>query len=631
MLELLWLIPVLPFAGFIVLTVIGARISRRGVAMIGVGTIGLSTAVAIQLAIGFIHSPRPGYAYSQILWTWMRVGNFAPGITFYLDALSLVMTLVVTFVSFLIHLYSVEFMGDEEEGYSRFFAYMNLFVGSMLTLLLADNLLLLYLGWEGVGLCSYLLIGFWYKDPANGSAARKAFIVTRIGDAAMAVGLFLLFANLGTLQIQELMQRAAQQWHVGSGLAVAAAALLLGGALGKSAQLPLQTWLPDAMAGPTPVSALIHAATMVTAGVYLIARTHVLFALAPVVQSWVAVIGAATLLIAGFSALTQCDIKRVLAYSTISQIGYMFLALGVGAWSAAIFHFMTHAFFKALPFLGAGVVIQSLDHEHDMFKMGGLRSQLPVAFWTFLIGSASLAALPLVTAGFYSKDLIIWEAWSSSLGSPWLCGAGVVGALLTSLYTFRMVFVTFFGRAKSQVSRSAGANMRIALIVLAVLSIGGGFIELPDTLGNHPIFTNFLSGVLPPAIAAHPDVNTEIISQIITALVSLAGIYLAYLFYLRLPGTSEAVTRTALGTALHRFWFSGWGFDWLYDRSVVRPYLWIARADKNDFVDLIYVGVASLNKSLHRVISRTQTGRVRWYATGIVIGAVVTIAIAVCL
>ncbi len=629
MLELLWLIPVLPFVGFIVLTLIGARLSRRGVAIIGVGAIGSSAAFAIQLAVGFIHSSRPGYAYSQMLWTWMRVGNFTPGITFYLDALSLVMTLVVTFVSFFIHLYSVEFMADEEEGYSRFFAYMNLFVGSMLTLLLADNLLLLYLGWEGVGLCSYLLIGFWYKDPANGSAARKAFIITRIGDAAMAVGVFVLFSNLGTLQIQELMQRASQQWSVGSGLAVASAALLLGGALGKSAQLPLQTWLPDAMAGPTPVSALIHAATMVTAGVYLIARTHVLFALAPVVQSWVAVIGAATLLIAGFSALTQRDIKRVLAYSTISQIGYMFLALGVGAWSAAIFHIMTHAFFKALLFLGAGVVILSLHHEHDMFKMGGLRSQLPVAFWTFLIGSASLAAFPLVTAGFYSKDLIIWEAWSSPQGSPWLWGAGVVGALLTSLYTFRMVFVTFFGRAKSQVSRAAGANMRIALIVLAVFSIGGGFIELPETLGNHPIFTHFLSGVLPPAIAARPDINTQTILQIITALVSLFGIYAAYLFYWRLPGAGEAAAGTAVGAVLHRFWFSGWGFDWLYDRCVVEPYMWIARADKSDFIDFIYVGIASVNEALFRIMSRTETGRVRWYATGIVIGAVITIAIAV--
>ena len=312
------------------------------------------------------------------------------------------MILVVTFVGFWIHLYSAEFM-RHDEGYSRFFAYMNLFVASMLTLLLADNLLLLYLGWEGVGLCSYLLIGFWYRDPANGAAARKAFIVTRVGDTAMLLGLFLLFTSLGTLQIQDLMHRASEQWAVGSALAVAAALLLLGGAVGKSAQLPLQVWLPDAMAGPTPTSALIHAATMVTAGVYLIARTHVLFALAPAAQFAVAVVGAATLVLAGCSALTQHDIKRVLAYSTVSQIGYMFLALGVGAWSAAIFHFVTHAFFKALLFLAAGVIIEALHDEHSIFRMGGLRKELPVAFWTFLIGGCSLAGLPFITAGFLQQ------------------------------------------------------------------------------------------------------------------------------------------------------------------------------------------------------------------------------------
>src|SRR6266566_2667567 len=320
---------------------------------------------------------------------------------------------------------------------------MDLFGASMLILLLGSNLRLLYLGWEGVGLCSYLLIGFWYRDPANGLAARKAFVITRVGDTAMAIGLFLLFTDLGTLEIQPLMQRAAQVWPAGAGPAIAAAGLLLGGALGKSAQLPLQTWLPDAMAGPTPVSALIHAATMVTAGVYLIARTHVLYDLAPPVRTAVAVIGALTLLLAGFSALNQKDIKRILAYSTISQIGYMFLALGVGAWSAAIFHFMTHAFFKSLLFLAAGVVVQHLHDEHDIFKMGGLRRRMPLAFWTFLAGAVSLAAVPFIDAGFYSKDLILWEAWSGGPGGHWLFAAGLIGAFLTAIYTFRPVFVAF--------------------------------------------------------------------------------------------------------------------------------------------------------------------------------------------
>jgi len=320
--SLLWLVPTLPLAGFLILMMTGSRLSKNTAAFIGVGSVGLSAVIAVLLSGTFMISPPEEHAFVQTLWTWIGVGNFQPSIAFHLDALSIIMMLVVTVVGFLIHLYSSEFM-IEEEGYSRFFSYMNLFVSMMLVLVLADNLVLLYMGWEGVGLCSYLLIGFWYKDPANGRAARKAFVVTRIGDAAMAIGLFMIFMQLGTLNIQALLGRASIQWVSGSPYAVAAAALLLGGAVGKSAQLPLQTWLPDAMAGPSPVSALIHAATMVTAGVYLIARTNTIFVLAPAVQLAVAIVGAATLLIAGFSALAQRDIKRVLAYSTISQIGYI--------------------------------------------------------------------------------------------------------------------------------------------------------------------------------------------------------------------------------------------------------------------------------------------------------------------
>src|SRR5208283_834339 len=321
--QLLWLIPAAPFAGFLILVLAGRRLSRKVIASVGAGSVGLSMLAAFGISYAFITAIPRSKAYVQVLWKWMDVAGFSPAISFYFDPLSMVMVIVITFVGFLIHIYSSEFMKNDE-GYRRFFAYMNLFVGSMLTLVMADNLLLLYLGWEGVGICSYLLIGFWYNDNANCYAARKAFVVTRVGDTLFAIALFVLFSNLGTLQIQELMVRAGQQWAPGSALAIAAAALLLGGAVGKSAQLPLQTWLPDAMAGPSPVSALIHAATMVTAGVYLIARTHVLFTLAPAVQTAVDVIGAATLLLSGFSALVQTDIKRVLAYSTISQIGYMF-------------------------------------------------------------------------------------------------------------------------------------------------------------------------------------------------------------------------------------------------------------------------------------------------------------------
>ena len=619
----------MPFVSFAVLAVLGRRMSKTLSAWIGAGSVGLSALIMILIAISFITSPPPGYAYSQTLWKWISVGTFTPSISFYLDALSLVMCLVVTFVGFLIHIYSAEYMEEEGEGYSRFFAYMNLFVGSMLTLLLASNLVLLYLGWEGVGLCSYLLIGFWYKDPANGEAARKAFIVTRVGDTSMAIGLFLLFKHLGTLQIQPLMKAAEAQWPVGSSLPVLAAALLLGGALGKSAQLPLQTWLPDAMAGPTPVSALIHAATMVTAGVYLIARTHILYSLAPPVQLAVAIIGAVTLLMAGCSALTQWDIKKVLAYSTISQIGYMFLALGVGAWSAAIFHFMIHAFFKALLFLGAGAVIISLNEEHNIFRMGGLRKQLPVTFWTFLIASASLSAFPLVTAGFYSKDMIIWDAWSSKIGSPWLWAAGVAGALLTSLYTFRLVFVAFFGPAKMQVTRKPRLKIKIPLIVLAVLSVIGGFIEIPDTLGHFQPFSDFMHTTLPAAELTNFRVGTEGLFQLITAAVSILGIYLAFVLYMKKRNAVESFTARPIISSIHKFWFSDWGLDWLYGLVFVKPFVWLARTDKNDIIDSIYNEITSMMHAFHNGLSRTQNGRLRFYTAMIAVGAVIIIGITI--
>jgi NADH-quinone oxidoreductase subunit L len=632
MLDYLWLIPALPFAGFIILAVIGARIPRPVAAAIGAGSVGISALVALGIAAAFITAPPHGHVYTQLLWGWISVSGFKPDIALTIDALSLVMVLVIAGVGFMIHLYSTESMAGEKEGYSRFFAYMNLFVGSMLTLVLADNLLLLYLGWEGVGLCSYLLIGFWYKDPANGRAAMKAFIVTRVGDTSMAVGLFIIYHNLGTLQIHEVLVRAAQQWPAGSTLAIAAAALLLGGAVGKSAQLPLQTWLPDAMAGPTPVSALIHAATMVTAGVYLIARTHVLFTLAPQVQLAVAVIGAATLLLAGISALTQWDIKRALAYSTMSQIGYMFLALGVGAWSAAIFHFMVHAFFKALLFLSAGVVIDALHHERDMFKMGGLRLQLPLAFWCFLIGAASLSALPLITAGFYSKDLILWETWTSASGGPWLWAAGLAGALLTSIYAFRMVFLTFYGKPHSeaprQIANHSGLRIRIPLITLAVLSLIGGFVQLPETLGNLPLFSEFITTAL-PATVAMSSTSSEGTMQSLSGSVSLFGVFIAYIFFLYNPLYARNFVEKPFGFALHCFLYGGWNFDRLYDALFVRPLVLAARANKRDVIDLLYRLIALLHIVSNHLLSAAQSGLVRRYAFGIAIGAVIIIGMVV--
>jgi NADH-quinone oxidoreductase subunit L len=614
---LLWVIVAIPLASALVLAVLGSHFSRRVVAVLGVGSIGVSAVITVLVAAEFVSAPPAGKAYTEFLWTWINVAGFQPTIGFYLDALSLVMILVVTFVGFWIHLYSAEFM-RHDAGYSRFFAYMNLFVASMLTLLLADNLLLLYLGWEGVGLCSYLLIGFWYRDPANGSAARKAFIVTRVGDTAMLLGLFLLFTSLGTVQIQDLMHRASEDWAVGSTLAMTAALLLLGGAIGKSAQLPLQVWLPDAMAGPTPTSALIHAATMVTAGVYLVARTHVLFALAPAAQLTVGAVGAATLLLAGCSALTQHDIKRVLAYSTVSQIGYMFLALGVGAWSAAIFHFVTHAFFKALLFLGAGVIIEALHDEHSIFRMGGLRKDLPVAFWTYLIGGCSLAGLPFITAGFYSKDLIIWGAWSAAQGSPGFWIVGVIGALLTSLYTFRLIFRVFFGPIQTPVSKRPGYPMTVPLMLLAFFAIVGGVVKEP--------LLAFVQWTLPTMVEADTAGMTETLSAVVAALAFVSGLYCAYLFHLQKRSLAEDAVANPAGRVLHAWWCAGWGVDWLYDKLCVQPFMWAAQINKDDCIDAFYTGVARLTEALYRALQLTQTGLVRWYAAGIAVGSLLFLA-----
>ena len=617
--ELLWLIVALPFTGALILAVSGSRLSRTVQALIGVASVGLSALLTLILGGQFIGDPAP---YLQVAWQWFDVFGLAPNIGFYLDSVSLIFIFIITFVGSLIHIYSVEFMW-KEEGFVRFFVYMNLFVGLMLILVLGDNLLLLYLGWEGVGMCSYLLIGFWYKNPSNGYAARKAFIVTRVGDAAMAIGFYILFMTFHTLDIQEILRSAPEVWTTGSGWAAAAALMLLGGAVGKSAQLPLQTWLPDAMAAPSPVSALIHAATMVTAGVYLIARTFVLFEISPAVQITVAIIGALTLLIAGFSALYQNDIKKVLAYSTISQIGYMFLALGVGAWSAALFHLTIHAFFKALLFLGAGAIIQVLHDEHNMYKMGGLRKKLPVIFWTFLIASAALAALPLITAGYYSKDQIIWLAYASDNGNFWLWIAATIGAFITALYTFRMVFLTFFGQAKTEPTHRPGRMMTIPLIMLAFLSFATGFIELPENMANLTLFSDFIHQTLPAVPVASTIHAMEWIFQIIAAVVSLSALWLAYRYFYpeNSPATEAERTRTG------QFFFQGWRFDNLYDALFVHPFVWLSKINQADIIDLFYTGIARISASTHRLLSRTQTGKLDWYAMVIAAGAIILLTL----
>ena len=629
MLSLLWLVPALPLAGFLILALGGKRLTHRAVSAVAVGSTGLSAVIAVLVGTTHFWFAPGGGTYSQTLWQWMRVGDFAPSVMLSLDALSLTMMVVVTVVSFLIHVYSTAFMAADE-GYSRFFAYMNLFVASMLTLVLADNLLLLYLGWEGVGLCSYLLIGFWYKDRDNVRAAMKAFWVTRAGDTAFAVGIFLLFTSLGTLRIQTILDTIAQ-YPVGAPLCNAAAALLLMGAIAKSAQLPLQVWLPDAMAGPTPVSALIHAATMVTAGVYLVGRMHMLFLKAPTVLFVVAIIGAATLLLAAFSAMTQDDIKRILAYSTISQIGYMFLALGVGAWAAAIYHFVTHAFFKSALFLGAGVVIQALGGEHDIFKMGGLRRHLPMTLRAFMFAALTLAAIPPLTLTFNSKDLILNQVWLSERSGAVLWTLGVAGAFLTALYTFRMVFVVFWG---SEQMKPAGKPSLWMLVPFAILSLLGAVIGVPELL-NALIgvkgFYYYLNSAMSGPVREFGFPEAEWVFQAIYVAVSLVGIALAYYLYERAPAHIRAVTAAPVGARLHRLLSIGWRFDWLYRYLIVVPYVRLARLNPGDVVDLLYIAVARMSGGINMLLSLTVNGNVRWYVAGVAAGAVIVLGLVVLL
>ncbi len=603
--ELLGWVPLFPLLGFLILALAGERLSKPLIAWVGVGSVAVSAFFAALIGAEFLNGTME--PYHLVLGNWMEIDDLSIPIGFYLDALSVTMLFVVTGVGFLIHVYAAGFMEDDP-GYARFFAYMNLFVSAMLVLVLADNLVLLYLGWEGVGLGSYLLIGFWYEDPNNGYAARKAFVMTRVGDTALLLGLFLLFTQLHTLDIQLLMLRVTSQWAPGTLLPVAAAALLLGGALGKSAQLPLQTWLPDAMAGPTPVSALIHAATMVTAGVYLIARSHALFMMAPPVQFAVAVIGTITLLMAACSALVQTDIKRILAYSTISQIGYMFLALGVGAWSSAIFHLLTHAFFKALLFLAAGAVIFCFHHEHNIFKMGGLRKTMPLAFWSFLIGSAALSALPL-TSGFYSKHEILLSAFEVS---PMLWAAGCLGAIITGIYSFRLVFVVFFGSKSPAIDNKPGWQMSLPMIVLAALALFGGMLEIP------------LDSVF-PVLFSHDHAFSLV--SLITVAMPLAGLSIAAMFYLTGSFSVQRLAGSILTNRIRIFCFNGWGMDTLYNTLVVRPFKAIAKLNKDDALDGIYTMLALLSRGGHLMFSSYQTGRIRWYVSSMAFGTVIIIAI----
>jgi NADH-quinone oxidoreductase subunit L len=630
MISYLPLVFVFPLIGFLILAFGRGRLSENLAAIVGVGSVGLSAATTAYVGYDFLtHLPASG-AYVVPLWTWMSVGSFNVEFALKLDGLSLTMLSVITGVGFLIHLFASWYMRGDD-GYGRFLSYMNLFVASMLFLVLGDDLLFLYFGWEGVGLCSYLLIGFWYKDAANGAAARKAFVITRVGDTFMAIALFILYREFGTLNIDELQRLAPQAWAVGAPLATATAMLLLGGAVGKSAQLPLQTWLPDAMAGPTPVSALIHAATMVTAGVYLIARTHVLFELSPVAMQWVGGIGAVTLLLAGFTALMQTDIKKILAYSTMSQIGYMFLAEGAGAYQPAVFHLMTHAFFKALLFLSSGSVILAMHHEQDIFKMGGLYKKIPFVFACMLIGTLALTAFPF-TSGYFSKDEILHQAYLTGHYELW--AAGLFGAFLTAVYSFRLIFITFFGPERWRQAQAHGhghghddhghgagephgahtLDHHIPLAILLVLAVVGGYIHLP------------LSAVLPEAHIAGGDHGPAYIAHL-PFVASMAGLVVSWLLFHQFPQVPAALARGAATAWIGKLWKNAWGFDWLYDALFKAPFVWVARINRNDFIDGLIGLIPAGLRGAASLATATQTGGLRWYAA--VAGAGLCLLIAV--
>jgi NADH-quinone oxidoreductase subunit L len=617
--SLLPLTFIFPLVGFLILAFMRDKLTEQVAAIVGVGSMLLSALCTLFVSYTFLTTNPAGTIVEVPLWTWFQVGDFAPHFGLSFDGLALTMTGVITGIGFLIHLFASWYMKGDT-GFARFFSYMNLFVASMLLLVLADDLFLLYLGWEGVGICSYLLIGYYYHDRANGRAAMKAFTVTRVGDVFLAFGLFLLFREFGTLNIQEIITRAPEVFDINNPTMMLTTMMLVGGAMGKSAQLPLHTWLADAMAGPTPVSALIHAATMVTAGVYLIARLHPLFELTPgILLYWVGGVGALTLIVAGFCALAQTDIKRILAYSTMSQIGYMFLALGVGAWQGAIFHLMTHAFFKALLFLSSGAVILSVHHEQDIFKMGGLRKKIPLVFWCYVVGGGALAAIPWVTVGFYSKEAILWETYAT--GHLVLFYMGVFGAFLTAIYTFRMIWIIFFGEEKTHAHKLSGVSYWLPLTVLLVLSTAVGAWITPPLDGVLPESVGHLLEVAGQAHAKHT-------AEYIAMGAMGAGLILAALLYVVNKGRMlTSFKRSRIGGALYHWCYHGLGFDALYDVIFVKPFLFIGRLLKADPIDKTWLLLPKLASVGNKVLSATQTGSLRGYATSFGLGMAVLLVL----
>ncbi len=624
--DLLRWIPLIPLFAAVVNLFCGRAWGHKTAGALACAAVGASFALALYV---FWQLPANGI-FRDLVYTWIDSGALRVNLSFQVDALAAVMLLIVTGIGFLIHIYSLGYMGHDE-GMARFFIYLNLFIFFMLVLVLGDNLLLLFVGWEGVGLCSYLLVGFWYHDHNNTIAGNKAFIVNRIGDFGFLLGIFLLVTELGrhgiwTVDFLELQQHVQMLRPATIALITL---LLFVGATGKSAQIPLFVWLPDAMAGPTPVSALIHAATMVTAGVYMTARLHFLFVLAPSTLSLIAWIGAATAFFAATIALTQNDIKKVLAYSTISQLGYMFLAVGMAAFSAAIFHVFTHAFFKACLFLGSGSVIHALDGEQDMRKMGGLKAYMPTTYWTYVVATLAIAGAPF-TAGFFSKDLILWQTLSHGATALW--GIGLITAGMTAFYMFRQLFLVFHGEcragdhAKAHLHESP-AVMTVPLVILAIGSIFAGWLGAPEYLWGSR-WDHWLQPLFGAAAAHEGAVSTEILVTLLTLGVVAVGIYFAYLKYGRAGIRVEQKDR--VGGLLYRLSFNKYYVDEIYDLVLVRPFTACSRffAEFIDpwVIDGIVNGVAAITRGLSQVWRGIQTGNVQHYAAGLLVGALALLA-----
>ena len=619
--SFLYLTVLFPLIGFVLLAAGRNKLPENVAAIIGVGAVGLSALVALIAGLDFVNNGK--VTYVQHLWTWFNVGNLSPGISLHLDGLSLLMVGMVTGVGFLIHIFASWYMRGEED-FARFFSYFNLFVASMLLLVLGDNLALLFLGWEGVGLCSYLLIGYYYQNPANGFAAIKAFTVTRVGDVFLLIALFLIYQQFGTLNIAEVVAAAPTVMTQSSSLTIWTALMLFLGAAGKSAQIPLQTWLADAMAGPTPVSALIHAATMVTAGVYLCCRMYTVFEMAPEVMMFISITGAVTLLVAGFAALVQTDIKRILAYSTMSQLGYMFMAVGAEAYQAGLFHMLTHAFFKALLFLSSGAVILAYHHEQNIFKMGGLFYKNKFLFACFAIGGGALAAIPYFTVGFFSKDAILGAVWvqgESIAVYNSLYWVGVAGAFLTSIYTFRLIWVVFFGKENTPYHAIKGITFWGPLAILAVLStFVGAALKAP--------VESILNAAKIPAFVIPEALEHGMHSAEYTAVgIALVGLVIGVVLFAFAYSAVKGFAKTSLGAGLANICRNALGFDALYDIVFVKPYLLIAKILGRDPIDRLWLVLPALVKGGHSFTSSRQTGSLRDYASSMALGIFVLLMV----